>query len=222
MLPIIPTKIKISRLSLSFSTLFFKRSMMSSATRSPLRLLHPSSNLSQTALQPKFRNPTIVSKQPMSSLHSGRLKSKSGVVTEQTDSSGRHQLFACTFCNDVNCNQRNCADPNSTNPCPKKTAQEHQQEIPPTGTTAEFETYIVGNPTSKAPKGKKTVNIDPDSNFKQQQKPQEMVVETNPPKVDAKDIVIDPKATAYVQDPKHHNAITNATTADHSSKNNIP
>lgn len=51
---------------------------------------------------------------------------------------------------------------------------------------------------------------------------EEMVVESNSPQIDEKNVVIDPKATAYVQDPKHHNTITDATTADHSSKNNIP
>lgn len=53
---------------------------------------------------------------------------------------------------------------------------------------------MIGNFTSRIPANKPGVVIDPNQNYSGQPKPQDMVVESNPPQVKPSDINVDKKA----------------------------
>lgn len=103
------------------------------------------------------------------------------------DLSGYHPIVSKTTCNEPNCKSVNCADPNDVKAnCPARTAQQNQSDIPPT--VQGFKTELAANLTSKVPTTKKGAMINATQNYAGQQKPQEMVVETNPVMVASDDL----------------------------------
>jgi hypothetical protein len=152
--------------------------------------------------------PTFSSSRSMSFFIGGNLKpAASTPPVKDTDLSTKHKTVFGLYCQKKDCTQHNCSDPNSAQHCPLN--------IQPS--TSSPETVVIGNFTSRIPANKPGVVIDPNQNYSGQPKPQEMVVESNPPQVKPSDINVDKKSTAYAQDPKHHNTISNATTAKHSN-----
>ena len=122
------------------------------------------------------------------------------------------------FVKEPDCKNKNCS--NLTNDCPSYIPQQGEQTIPPEGTSAAFESYIVGNTTHKIPSNKKGVLLDSQKDYKGNPGSQSAVIESNPPKVDSQDIKVDQKASNYLQNDNKHKAISNATSADHSSNKN--
>lgn len=92
-----PSKIIFSRLSLSFSTLFFKRSMMSSATRSPLRL------------QPFLSHHSIFAQVSRNYATKTSYIFKGKAAKDlANDQSGKHPQAVDEFCEKEDCKKTDC------------------------------------------------------------------------------------------------------------------
>ena len=169
------------------------------------RTMYTTRNIANKAVNMNLIRNTLVNEsvRNMSCVHAGKINSMAPKPkVANTDVSGNHDVVVRTECLQNNCKAVDCANPQDLNAnCPSRTAQQNQTSIPPT--SQGFTSKIVGNTTGKIPPGKPGFTLNATQNYIGQAKPQHMVEETTPVKIDSNDLNINPQSTAFVQGHKH-------------------
>ena len=186
-----------------------KVKLIATISRVSKRTMHTTRNIANKAVNMHLIRHTAINEttRNMACFHGVKLKPAAPKpIVHDIDVTGYHPVVTKTTCTESSCKSVNCADPNEKNAnCPSRTAQQNQTSIPPTAQG--FKTEVAANLTSKVPVNKKGVLIDANQNYSGQNKPQQMVVETNAVTVSSNDLYIHNKSNTFVQG--HHQIIDN-------------